>query len=1095
MRITKLLTIVLISALGFGQSLPTVIPPSPETATILKHSPINVSHYTGNPNISIPFYTISQSGVDVPISLSYNSDGIRVDNISSWVGLGWSLNAGGLVSRTINKLPDDSSLGYMNTPYTIADFFLKDPNSIGPDSQSYQLWEHLGNGEQRDYEPDIFTFSFLGYSGDFYYNQNENIFYQAPLSNLKIEPIKNSNKKIEGFIFTDEKGIKYYFGLSKDNLRTSRESLERVRTKTVSYNGISDGESPLYGSPGDYFYQSWMLLDIEVPNTNNLISFDYFIENNVETYILQNEEFLKTHITQEYNIIYLNKVFKQPKLLSISFSKGSIVFEKNNLERLDLNNSFSLKKIRLLDISNNPIKEMELHTSYITSPDNKSYFFDFRKEGKYRLNLDSLSIYDKNLTAEHTYKFKYNPRKLPNRFSRSIDYFGFYNGKNNNSLIQKHHSGPLALGIPNTYFGDADRSVDPIYTNASVLEKIEYPTGGYDDFMWENNYAGFFTGDGSTYVENLKKEQLHLTNDSELFPDPDPNIDYSTTLTISNNIRGYVDFNILMSGCNPPDLNQTTCDFSLKIIGISNPNFLLNILQSSFSYKLLPGTYKIIAKSTNGQLQNNQQSPDPTDPGDPNDPFVKFQLSARWSYDQNPEEFIYSGLRIKEIKTYTNQNEIAIDKSYDYNFFNTNKSSGIVLNIIDILNEEYITGSRPGVIINGKTQAPSINTKGSLVGYKNVTENFKNKTQGYIQHTYTLPTHYLDSQYGFEYYGSGSLGLSNSFPSNFQNPLQTDWLRGNIEKIEIFDKDNRSINVKFYEYEALEKKEIKYFGFQIIKYPPNIDSSGDIFDNMRVGFYPQLTERHRLKRIVEKNLYNNENIDNIKEYLYNSISLVSEEKTTNSKNQILETKYFYPQDTEMAGKPHVQDLINQHKIGTPLVTQSFRNNVKLSEQETQYRDWGNGLLAPEIIKTAKGAATAEDRIKYNALDNTTGNPLEVQQEGGQPITYIWGYNKTLPIAKIENATYAQVQQYEANLQTLSNGTDEASLITALNNLRVVLPNAMITTYTHKPLIGVSTMTDSKGNFVRYHYDPFNRLEFVTDKDDKVVSENKYHYKN
>ena len=54
---------------------------------------------------------------------------------------------------------------------------------------------------------------------------------------------------------------------------------------------------------------------------------------------------------------------------------------------------------------------------------------------------------------------------------------------------------------------------------------------------------------------------------------------------------------------------------------------------------------------------------------------------------------------------------------------------------------------------------------------------------------------------------------------------------------------------------------------------------------------------------------------------------------------------------------------------------------------------------------------------------------------------------------------------------------------------------MITTYTHKPLIGVSTVTDPKGDEQSYHYDSFNRLQYVKDKEGNILSENQYHYKN
>jgi hypothetical protein len=54
---------------------------------------------------------------------------------------------------------------------------------------------------------------------------------------------------------------------------------------------------------------------------------------------------------------------------------------------------------------------------------------------------------------------------------------------------------------------------------------------------------------------------------------------------------------------------------------------------------------------------------------------------------------------------------------------------------------------------------------------------------------------------------------------------------------------------------------------------------------------------------------------------------------------------------------------------------------------------------------------------------------------------------------------------------------------------------MITTITYKPLIGVSTITDTKGDKQTYHYDSFNRLQFVKDSSGNILSENEYHYKN
>src|SRR5690606_12458612 len=146
-----------------------------------------------------------------------------------------------------------------------------------------------------------------------------------------------------------------------------------------------------------------------------------------------------------------------------------------------------------------------------------------------------------------------------------------------------------------------------------------------------------------------------------------------------------------------------------------------------------------------------------------------------------------------------------------------------------------------------------------------------------------------------------------------------------------------------------------------------------------------------------------------------------------------------------------------NNVDVRIKTKVYENTHKLSEQNTDYHEIAfsstHKLLLRELIKTTKGTNSLEHRIEYLQYDDK-GNPLEVKQTNGTHIVYIWGYNKTKPIAKIENATYSQVSSYVSNLQTLSNGTNESGLISALDTLRANLPNALVTTYTYKPLVGV-----------------------------------------
>ena len=83
------------------------IPKSPEATHIEQYGNLSVNHSTGVPDISIPLHTIEYGDVKIPISISYLATGIKVNDISSSVGLKWMLNAGGQVSRNIIGKADE----------------------------------------------------------------------------------------------------------------------------------------------------------------------------------------------------------------------------------------------------------------------------------------------------------------------------------------------------------------------------------------------------------------------------------------------------------------------------------------------------------------------------------------------------------------------------------------------------------------------------------------------------------------------------------------------------------------------------------------------------------------------------------------------------------------------------------------------------------------------------------------------------------------------------------------------------------------------------------------------------------------------------
>ena len=188
-------------------------------------------------------------------------------------------------------------------------------------------------------------------------------------------------------------------------------------------------------------------------------------------------------------------------------------------------------------------------------------------------------------------------------------------------------------------------------------------------------------------------------------------------------------------------------------------------------------------------------------------------------------------------------------------------------------------------------------------------------------------------------------------------------------------------------------------------------------------------------------------------------------------------------------------MVEKNRIGEVIKNESFVGGSRTFGQNTLYRNWGNGILSPEFMQSVKGDGTPYETkaVIYNV--DASGNPTDVLQENGPHISYIWGYNHTKPVAKIENISFGDIPQTLVTaIQEASDDEDQSALETALANLRAdsAMSNTMITTFTYYPLIGVRSVTDAKGMTTTYEYDGQGRLKAVRDNDGHLLSENEYH---
>jgi len=142
-------------------------------------------------------------------------------------------------------------------------------------------------------------------------------------------------------------------------------------------------------------------------------------------------------------------------------------------------------------------------------------------------------------------------------------------------------------------------------------------------------------------------------------------------------------------------------------------------------------------------------------------------------------------------------------------------------------------------------------------------------------------------------------------------------------------------------------------------------------------------------------------------------------------------------------------------------------------------------------------------LTYEAYDSH-GNPLSALKDGIERTVWVWSYNYQYPIAEIVGGDYTYSQIETAIKSTFSVSSIEALAAQTVptyesrlksGNLQAALPNAFVTTYTYKPLVGIQTVTDSKKVTVTYNYDDFGRLLSVVDKYGRTVEGFGYHYRN
>ncbi|WDF61881.1 hypothetical protein PQ462_10935 [Flavobacterium sp. KACC 22758] len=422
-----------------------IFPASPNASSLIEYVNLPVSLDTGIPTISYPLLSIKNNDIEVPISVSYHAAGIKVNEVPSWAGTGWTLNSGGVISRVIAGMPDDVDNGFIGL------------NQKG--KLVNQNWDAVyirsANNRVVDTEPDIFYFNFLNFQGKFVFTADGDI-VMLPHQDLKIQPPLGPKKVDNYWTIIDGQGNKYKFG-------TTPASIEKIGiTTTFNTGGNID---TVTAAPR---VSSWYLCEIESA-TGDKITFEY---KSGSPYSFESKSESRTAkyfpgnpvINSVQFITVTNTVTNPVYLDKIVSANGYVKFNSLSL-REDLINSYKIDNIQLINKNASVVRKINFNHSYFaspgcTSPDCK------------RLKLDGISQ-ESSLATQQLYQFQYNQNVLlPSRMSPQIDHWGYFN-QNGETIL---NTGNALNRAPN-FEG----------TKANILQKITYPTGGSISFDFELN--------------------------------------------------------------------------------------------------------------------------------------------------------------------------------------------------------------------------------------------------------------------------------------------------------------------------------------------------------------------------------------------------------------------------------------------------------------------------------------------------------------------------------------------------------------------------------------------------------------------------------